>query len=246
MPLITTTTYAIQISLYRSAVLGDGATHFWRLGESSGPTAVDEKGTNNMTYEGIVSFSQTGLITESNTAVDFADTGGTQGSSLGVLSFPYTIEAWVQLDASHSANQNVFETHGVNDRYYGSALIILGSRKIYYQLGDSGLAGPTNRREWISTETLSTSTPHHIVAIANSASSIAVYIDGSAATMNPGSGSGGTPNFNSGVPMIGKNISDFGASGILYSDLIIDEVAFYANTALSSGQVSNHYTLGTT
>jgi len=92
---------------YPAAVIADSPVAYWRLGEASGPIALDSWGTNDGTYLGNEKFAQPGSdFGAVNTSVDFAG----DGSSL--VKVPYnpgfnggldpngswSVEAWVNPD----------------------------------------------------------------------------------------------------------------------------------------------------
>jgi hypothetical protein len=97
----------IAPSGYPAAVIADDPVAYWRLGEASGPTALDSWGTNDGTYFGSEVFGQEGSdFGAANTSVDFAG----NGSSLVKVPFnagfnggldpngSWTVEAWVNPD----------------------------------------------------------------------------------------------------------------------------------------------------
>ena len=92
---------------YPATVIADNPVAYWRLGEASGPTALDSWGTHDGAYNGKETFGRPGaLVRDSNTSVDFAG----DGSSL--VRVPYssalnggldangswTVECWVNPD----------------------------------------------------------------------------------------------------------------------------------------------------
>lgn len=89
-------------SSYRALVMSDAPAAYWRLGETSGTTAVDERGTSNGTYSGGHTLGATGaLVNDANTAVDFnGSTGQVSVPSVPALALTsqVTIEAWVNPD----------------------------------------------------------------------------------------------------------------------------------------------------
>jgi hypothetical protein len=109
---VGTTNIAASLSVispggYPAEVIADSPVAYWRLGEASGPTALDSWGTNDGTYSGIEEFAQPGSDAGAvNTSVDFAG----NGSSL--VRVPYnpgfnggldpngswSVEAWVNPD----------------------------------------------------------------------------------------------------------------------------------------------------
>lgn len=96
---------------YRQAVLTDSPIGYWRLGESSGTTATDETGNNNMTYVGTPTLAYAGVMQDGSgdTSMDVA--GGDNGVDggdwadfefLGTL--PFTVEAWIRPDTELSTS----------------------------------------------------------------------------------------------------------------------------------------------
>jgi Concanavalin A-like lectin/glucanases superfamily/Putative Ig domain/Bacterial Ig-like domain len=95
-----TFTWAVVNTTYNGLVLADGARGYWRLGESSGTTAVDETGASNGTYAGGVTLGDPGaLVNDPNTAVDLNGASGRVSipsvSALNLTS-RVSIEAWVR------------------------------------------------------------------------------------------------------------------------------------------------------
>ena len=87
-------------STYRTDVLSDGPAAYWRLGESAGTVAADEKGTSNGTYQNGVALGRAGVLTaDTNTAVSFDGVDDIvtvpHSSSLSATS-GVTLEAWVE------------------------------------------------------------------------------------------------------------------------------------------------------
>ncbi|TFW00235.1 PKD domain-containing protein [Leifsonia flava] len=86
-----------SISDYATDVLDDNPTDYWRLGETSGPTAYDWAGSQDATASSGVTFGAAGAIgSDSNTAATFSgDSSGlvsTQSAIEGPNSF--AIETW--------------------------------------------------------------------------------------------------------------------------------------------------------
>ena len=87
-------------SVYAGAVLQDGPRAYWRLGESSGTSALSETGTNAGTYQGGALLGQPGaLLNDPNRAVGFDGTNDTvqvpHSSNLAPAG-ALTLEAWVK------------------------------------------------------------------------------------------------------------------------------------------------------
>src|SRR5262245_30947541 len=87
---------------YPALVVSDGAVAYWRLGETSGTTAIDNVGGNNGTISGGVTLNQPGPWS-GNAAMAFDGTSGQIAlgtvAALNITS-DLTIEAWAYKTAS--------------------------------------------------------------------------------------------------------------------------------------------------
>jgi hypothetical protein len=97
---------------YRAAVLAKNPVAYWRLGEATGTTAVDETGNgHNGTYIGNPTLGQPGAIDgDSNTAVQFNGTNYVEIPDSADFSQPtstrgLTVEAWMRPDALHFSGE---------------------------------------------------------------------------------------------------------------------------------------------
>ena len=99
---------------YRDQVLStSGLLSYWRLGESTGTTAFDAKGSNNGTYLNGVTLSQPGALTnDPDTAAGL--NGTTHKVSLPELSAltDFTIEGWTYLTSTANVNNTLYGTLG--------------------------------------------------------------------------------------------------------------------------------------
>jgi len=91
-------------SAYRDAILRtSGLSSYWRLGETTGTTAKDAKGTNDGTYGGGVKLGDSGALTsDGDRAVGFDgqdDVVDLDAAKFGTPS-SVSVEAWVKLGAS--------------------------------------------------------------------------------------------------------------------------------------------------
>jgi len=227
---------------YYDIVLKDAPTSYWRLGESSGPTAVDEMGVANHTYINSPTYGVAGLVSDPNndTAVDFDNAGYTGGVALGTLTLPYTIEAWVFIPTGYAIDKPVFLTHDHSSFYFGFTLSISSDRKIQFRNGDGGAPAPESRRSFISDGVIPYDTPSHIVAIGYDLTTAEIYLNGVLQSLTT-SGTGSSINFSQGVPRIGQNSISIGPSTCNFP---VDEVAVYEGKALSAQQVLTHYNAG--
>jgi len=91
-------------SAYVTSVLADGPAGYWRLGETSGTTAVDQRGANNGAYGGGPTLGAASLLPQdtSNKAVSFDGSNDTvsipNAAALG-LTAAVTVEAWIKPSA---------------------------------------------------------------------------------------------------------------------------------------------------
>lgn len=102
-----------SIPSYKSAVLGEaGLVSYWRLGEASGTTAADSKGTNNGSYYG-VSLGATGALTnDPDTAASFnGSTSKVSLPSLGTVG-DFTLEGWTYLTNGSTTNNTLYGSFG--------------------------------------------------------------------------------------------------------------------------------------
>jgi hypothetical protein len=86
---------------YRDVVMTDSPVSYWRLGETSGTTAADQRGTNAGTYQSSPTLGAPSLLASdsANRAVSFDGTNDrvrvSSSASLRIAS-PLTIEAWIK------------------------------------------------------------------------------------------------------------------------------------------------------
>jgi hypothetical protein len=218
---------------YELEVLSSGPVSYWRLGESSGTTAVDEIGNYDGTYNGSPALGATGLITGvADTAVDFDGTNDEVVITGFSPSNPITLEAWINPDTipvtfgSHIINM----TASTGDNL---AITLDTDGTIFCNVYDSS-AG-TNLIAFNGSTTLSTGQTYHIVGTFDG-DELILYVDGAV----DGSGLGGT-NFDEGTGYevtIGNHVS-----AARWFDGTIDEAAIY-DTVLSSTQIRRHYYRG--
>src|SRR5262249_32029394 len=104
---VPATLAVVTPSGYAAAVIPDNPVGYWRLGEASGPKALDSWGTNDGSYFGNETFGLSGaLARDGNTSVDFS----ADGASLVRVPFnpgfnggldpngSWTVECWVRPD----------------------------------------------------------------------------------------------------------------------------------------------------
>jgi hypothetical protein len=91
---------------YRSAVLADAPTGYWRLGEPSGTAATDTTGAHKGTYQGTTSLGRTSLIpSQTDTALGLNGTSTRVRIPHATALNParFSVEAWVRPDTLPAA-----------------------------------------------------------------------------------------------------------------------------------------------
>jgi hypothetical protein len=210
-------------SSYRALVMSNSPRAYWRLGESSGTTAVDEMGASNGTYSGGYTLGAAGaLVNDANTAVDLNGTSGRMSApSVPALDLTsqVSIEAWVNPDSLAGTrwivNKGTF--------YY----LYISNGTTYFGIHQGGYL-------FVTTTTVTTGAWQHLVGTYDG-STLVLYRNGVVVAQAPASGaisSTSTAVFVGAVSAAGS-----------YYDGRIDEVAIYG-TALTPAQALAHYQRG--
>jgi YD repeat-containing protein len=158
---------------YCTAVLSDHPVGYWRLNESSKPTAFDSSGNgNNASYNGGVTLGTPGPLSTGETAATFDGSQGfvSVGGTWGGPTFPaVTIEAWVFVNATSPDFEAIASSTNLSF--------------VHLQLNSGGnIAVFTNitGSSWLSLPIVP-QTPigswHHIAVVSESGNS-RVYVDG--------------------------------------------------------------------
>jgi hypothetical protein len=212
-----------QAPTYRDVVYNtSGLRSYWRLGESSGTTALDEKGAYPGVYAGGVSLAQPGALTsDPNTAARFDGTDDemTAGGPGLALTTTGTIEGWFYWEAGTSLLR---DTTGSG----GWILAYDNGGNLAYRVG--GKTFTTART------TASVRNGWHHLSLTVSGGTARLYIDGS--LVHTGTGAGTTP-----AKMPWHLMRNGSLSGRTRGRG--DEVAVYGS-ALSATTVSQHYQAG--
>jgi Concanavalin A-like lectin/glucanases superfamily len=215
---------------YPALVVADGATAYWRLGETSGTTAVDVIGGANGTISGGVTLGQAGALADGDKAMAFNGTTGKIVTVANVpLLTPYTLEVWIQT-TSPAAQKVIFST--LQEPTPEDALMVQVNAhqlRIYIE-HSGGAASDLNPTEFFE---MADGIWHHLV-IAFLGTTVAVYFDGVQKTWT-----------NQPTPALvgsGSHFVELGSDskyGLFYGGSL-DDVAIYP-IALSPAQVSAHY-----
>ena len=222
-----TTTFTIP-SEYRAAVLADNPRAYWRLGEQTGTTAVDQVGVNHGTYSNVALGSTGPLTGDDDSAASFDGTTAyataPDSNSLD-LSSGATIEAWVKRTKSSvwqiavgkgGDGQSKNENYSLWISPFDKAVSFFGNGTTFLRV-ESAAALDT---DW-----------HYVVSTYDNATA-KIYIDG-ALQASVSSTVHLTPNS---LPI---NLGRINAGGSYYGGFL-DEVAIYG-TVLTASQIGAHY-----
>lgn len=221
---------------YLAAVMADGPSHLWRLGESSGTQLADSIGGNPLVATTGVALGQPGVLTD-NTAAAFNGTTGSMGTSTTEASSNnYTAELWMKTTTTTGGlliGQGTSRSGSSGN--YDRRLFMTNAGRIAFDMysgTDRAITSPLsyNDGKW-----------HH-VAVSLSGAGMRLYVDGglvasnatytTAQTFTPYWRVGGDTLYG----VIGKPTSgNFEGT--------IDEVAVYP-TALSDASIRSHAKVG--
>lgn len=230
-----TTLVVDAASSYASTITADAPNAFWRLGETTGTTLVDETANaSNGTYVGGFTLSQPGAIVgDPNGAVTFNGVNGfatVSASSTLNLTGALSLEAWVKF-ASVSGIQAV-----VNK---GDGVSAAGSAYELAWIPGTGLGFQTfiggTRYDADQNVTPTVGKWYHMVGTRTSSGLLSFYINGTlVATANDGGGALNNVAANVGLAAAGNGSGQLPLNGTL------DEVAIYP-IALTASQVASHW-----
>ena len=220
---------------YASTVLADGPVHYYRLGESTGPTAFDEVApSSDGVYGSAVTLPTTGLlVNNADTAAGFDGTSNsyvdTNVTTLSASAF--SVEAWVKADVIGTAGRRIVVKDEVG--VTGAWLLWFNQGALRFQVRNS-----TNSA-WVIAEaptTPSVGSTFHVVGVFDGSDAI-LYLDGVEVARTALGTS--TTNTN-GLPItIGADSDPLNPRDHIF-DGSIDEVALY-ELALTGAQVQAHF-----
>jgi outer membrane protein assembly factor BamB len=225
---------------YEAVILGDNPTGYYRL-DDTGAVAADSSGNGyNGTVGASVLESQTGLIAGSDTAMTFPGTA----AAAGIVSFPeikamepttnVSLEAWLRF-TKVPKTYTAAVAYGSDRGDAPFDLFFQAGGTIVAQFnttgGDLEVKGPSP---------LAVNTTYHIVSTYNGTTG-SLYVNG--VLVATGTKSGTLTGY---IKNYGFAIGDDAAFADPAFSGTLDEVAIYANQALTAAQVANHYNAGTT
>src|SRR6266702_2805264 len=218
---------------YQSVVLADNPIRYYRLGEASGTVATDiGSQAQNGTLNGGITLGQAGLLTgDSDTAELFDGRTGYIDTPSEAIGATFTLEVWgkTTVDA-----RMALVAQGTSDLLTITYYLRVGSTTQAANSGSTSASGVYQE----TTSPVAPLTGQHHYVLTYDGTNLTYYFDGTVFSQTTVSG---TPSSLINHTMIGRmgDLTSQNWSGTL------DEVAIY-NTALSAGQVSAHYTAGTT
>ena len=216
---------------YAQEVLADSPVAYWRLGEASGTTAVDEMGSNDGTYNGGTLGVAGLLVDDTDTAVDFdgVDDNVSLPPAAVVSGQQVSVEVWTGTTTT-GASATAFRAFTSSARVV-NAHLPWSDYTVYWDAG----GGTVYDRISKSSTGIDFTAPHHWVFIKDATAGVMeIYLDGSLWH----SGSGLTLPVGSPTTFfLGRGENDF-------HECVIDEFAVY-DTALSAARIEAHYNAGT-
>lgn len=212
-------------SLYRSTVLADSPSGYWRLDEACGLAAADSSGHSlaGVYYTGATLAQAGGLSTDDDKAVRLDGTNGYVGIPSVSLSGTMSVELWMKHTTNGTASEVLVTKAPWNAQW---DLLYDGSGALMLRGGD---VTPV-----VTATAPSAGAWHHVVGTIDGTTG-KIYIDGSLAATGSVAA---IANSSSGI-MVGWN----GTPGSWHFNGSLDEVALYP-TALTAAQVLRHYRAG--
>ncbi len=219
---------------YATTVLGtSGLVSYWRLGESSGTTAVDSKDSNDGTFNGGFTLGKLGAIDgDSNTSVRLDGSSGYLSTPANPGGAQGTIEFWGYANDLGSRNGVVYTADDGTSTYsHQIGVLPDGSVRLY-------LLDGSVRRADTASGLIAANTWHHYALVWSDGGTADLYVDGTKrASVAIGS------SWKGGDKLLFGHAAG-GASGLTNPwQGRIDEAAVY-NQALSATTIQQHYNSG--
>jgi len=228
------------VSSYGDAVLDtQGLVHYWRMGETLGPTFADSKGTTSATASGGVTFNTPGGVAgDPNGSARFDGATGFARADVDLSGTSVlTVEFWLQWDAWADDDSLAMELTDNFNQNGGGFLIDPNAPQ---QGGRFGVAiGNSGSRNNAFFTRPSAGAWHHYAFVLDStaaaASQITPYVDGQPVPYTKlDSGTGAGPFANAVLNFMSR------AGASLFGRGYLDEVAIY-DRALSAATIAEHH-----
>ena len=232
---------AVGADLYATTILGHGATHYWRLGETAGATAVNlaNPGMNDGVYTGTYILGQTGALSNSVNGAFYVDGAGyVSVGDLGPTPTEGTIEFWMSPDVVENY-RNPLSTSGATGGNEGFRFEENTAGVFHVRAGnDSGV----NHTPYSMTTSLEPGQWYHVVATWGepNSNSVRAYMNG-VQVVNSSFAYAFASNLAN--LEIGRGFSATDGGGARWWKGMIDEVAIYDAT-LDATEVALHYDIG--
>jgi PKD repeat protein len=230
----TVTSSASGSGAYANAVLADGASDYWRLGETAGDRAYDWTGKDDLVVGAGVAPSTAGAISDGTGSSTFSGAATAFGVTTNQIAAPntFSIEAWFRTTTTKGGKIVGFgNAQSGNSSTYDRAVYMDATGKVNFGVSNGGKQVLTSRTA------LNDGRWHQVVASLG-AGGTRLSIDGalvaSKATVTSGQAYAGWWR-------VGGDSSWSGAADFTGD---IDDVSI-ATSALTDTQVATHYGLGT-
>lgn len=212
-------------SAYAQAVIGDSPISYWRLNDTSGTTAVDQRGVFNGTIQGGATLNQPGPISD-GAAMGFSGSDvSLDGDTSAMVPNTFTVEAWVKTTSQPPPP-------------YGEA-VIFAAHGLGYILGLCGTGQPCGQAYGASSSAgLNAPNPildgnwHYLVYTKDTAN-LDIYVDGQLAATTPDADSLVYSSTNVGIAADPNCVCSYLTGSVA-------EVALYGS-ALDASRVAYHY-----
>jgi hypothetical protein len=220
---------ASYLGPYAQRVIADGASNYWRLGESSGLVAVDSVGGANGTISGGVTLGAAGAIADGNKAMTFDGTTGKIVTSVPIAwSVQFTVEVWIKGTTAAANYMPIFSNRGTVPTDAKVFIGVMLDKTLIFVSDNAtpsqvfGVAQVVLDGQW-----------HHIVAV-GTATTVLLYIDSLLKRTEVTTLVAPTAN-------LAAISYDFGTPGGWFNGQL-DDVAIYPR-ALTAQEIAQHYAL---
>jgi len=227
---------AVPQRTYAAIITADGATYYWRLGESSGTNMKAEIGGRDGTYANTPTLGATGALSgDADTAVTWA-AASTQYAELATGTWTlvdYTLELWVKFTTSAYARLLNFQD------------ICTGGPDPFVIMRTSDGAGGAGTKFTFQSTGSSVTTDgtygdgawHHFVVTRQKGGTNLIYVDGTEVKTG---GDGNSVHTRTGL---GAVAGFCGGSGEHFTGTL-DEIAVYEGVILTPTQIAAHHDCG--
>jgi hypothetical protein len=228
-----------QFGSYPSLVIRDGAIAYWRLGETSGLTAVDIIGGFNGTISGGVTLGQPGVLADGDKAMAFDGTnGGIQAPTGAYQTFgtgSATLECWIRPDTI-TQNTCLLDTKRRNEALAGLSLLT-GGYNLFFWVRDTTGTGDFQAVWDVRVGRIPDGKWHHVIGVLTRGAPdrLILYVDG--VQMHAVNLATSGLSYSS---TAGTGIAQGAGTATYYFPGGIDECAIYP-TALTPAQIAAHY-----